>query len=122
MLVTSRPAPTGKTAHLAHGLSVAGLAGEGVGFGVPLAQYPDGAVFAGSVSWSGSWRAVYNLDTMVGDARHQYRFEKVPTRGRVTVDYVRKSRAEARRTRRLLGRATGLDVPVQPAVVLSLMP
>src|SRR5437588_3243043 len=87
LLVTSRPAPAGKTAHLAHGLSVAGLAGEGVGFGVPLAQYPDGAVFAGSVSWSGSWRAVYNLDTMVGDARHQYRFEKVPTRGRVTVDY-----------------------------------
>jgi hypothetical protein len=37
--------------------------------------------------------------------------------GRVTVDYLRKSRAEARRTRRLLGRATGWDVPVQPAIV-----
>jgi hypothetical protein len=37
--------------------------------------------------------------------------------GRVTVDYLRKSRAEARRTRRLLSRATGSDVPVQPAIV-----
>jgi len=37
--------------------------------------------------------------------------------GRVTVDYLRKSRAEARRTRRLLGRAAGSDVPVQPAIV-----
>jgi hypothetical protein len=37
--------------------------------------------------------------------------------GRVTVDYLRKSRAEARRTRRLLGRAAGCDVPVQPAIV-----
>ncbi len=87
VLVTSTPAPAGKTAGLAHGLTVAGLAGEGVGFGVPLAQYPDGTVFAGSVSWSGSWRAVYDLDTVVGDAQHRYRFEKVPTRGRVTVDY-----------------------------------
>jgi len=37
--------------------------------------------------------------------------------GRVTVDYLRKSRAEAHRTRRLLGRAAGCDVPVQPAIV-----
>jgi hypothetical protein len=37
--------------------------------------------------------------------------------GRVTVDYLRKSRAEARRTRRLLGRTAGSGVPVQPAIV-----
>jgi hypothetical protein len=37
--------------------------------------------------------------------------------GRVTVDYLRKSRAEARRTRRLLGRAAGSDMPVQSAIV-----
>ena len=37
--------------------------------------------------------------------------------GRVTVDYLRKSRAEARRARRLLGRAAESDVPVQPAIV-----
>lgn len=37
--------------------------------------------------------------------------------GRTTVDYLRKSRAEARRARQLLGRTTGSGVPVQPAIV-----
>jgi hypothetical protein len=37
--------------------------------------------------------------------------------GRVSVDYLRKSRTEARRTRQLLGRTAGSDVPVQPAIV-----
>jgi Nuclease-related domain len=37
--------------------------------------------------------------------------------GGTTVDYLRKSRAEGRRAHRLLSRAAGLDVPVQPAIV-----
>ena len=37
--------------------------------------------------------------------------------GGTTVDYVRKSRAEAARVRRLLGRALGAQVPVQSVIV-----
>jgi hypothetical protein len=39
------------------------------------------------------------------------------TIGGKPVDYLRKSRHEADRARRLLNRATGLEVPVQPAIV-----
>lgn len=39
------------------------------------------------------------------------------TVGGMNVDYLRKSRAEARRARTLLARAAGLSVPVQPAIV-----
>jgi Nuclease-related domain len=39
------------------------------------------------------------------------------TVGGRNVDHLRKSRAEARRARRLLSLATGIDVPVQPAIV-----
>jgi hypothetical protein len=37
--------------------------------------------------------------------------------GGTKVDYLRKSRAEARRAQRLLDRAAGFEVPVQPAIV-----
>ena len=37
--------------------------------------------------------------------------------GGKSVDYLRKSRSEASRAGRLLDRATGLSVPVQPAIV-----
>ena len=37
--------------------------------------------------------------------------------GGKSVDYLRKSRAEARRARRLLAHATGTEVPVQPVIV-----
>ena len=39
------------------------------------------------------------------------------TVGGKSVDYLRKSRSEASRAGRLLNRATGLEVPVQPAIV-----
>jgi hypothetical protein len=39
------------------------------------------------------------------------------TVGGQSVDYLRKSRVEARRTHALLARAIGIDVPVQPAIV-----
>jgi hypothetical protein len=41
------------------------------------------------------------------------------TVGGKSVDYLRKSRAEARRAERLLVRATRMDVPVQPVIVFA---
>lgn len=41
------------------------------------------------------------------------------TLGGKSVDYLRKSRAEARRAKRLLDRATGLEVPVQAVIVFT---
>ncbi len=41
------------------------------------------------------------------------------TVGGKAVDYLRKSRLEATRASRLLSQATGLDVPVQPAIVFA---
>lgn len=41
------------------------------------------------------------------------------TVGGKSVDYLRKSRAEARRAGRLLGRATGLEVPTQAVIVFT---
>lgn len=41
------------------------------------------------------------------------------TVGGKTVDYLRKSRAEAQRAARLLSRATRIEVPVQPAIVFT---
>jgi hypothetical protein len=41
------------------------------------------------------------------------------TVGGKSVDYLRKSRAEARRAGRLLGRATGITVPVQAVIVFT---
>jgi Nuclease-related domain len=41
------------------------------------------------------------------------------TVGGKSVDYLRKSRAEARRAKRLLDRATGLEVPVQAVIVFT---
>jgi hypothetical protein len=41
------------------------------------------------------------------------------TVGGKSVDYLRKSRAEARRAGRLLARATGIGVPTQPVIVFT---
>jgi hypothetical protein len=41
------------------------------------------------------------------------------TVGGKSVDYLRKSRAEARRAGRLLGRATGIEVPVRAVIVFT---
>ena len=41
------------------------------------------------------------------------------TVGGKSVDYLRKSRAEARRARQLLGRATEIEVPVQAVIVFT---
>jgi hypothetical protein len=41
------------------------------------------------------------------------------TLGGKSVDYLRKSRAEARRAKRLLDRATGIEVPVQAVIVFT---
>ena len=88
---------SGKTAPLAKGavLSVGGqeVAGEGMGFGVPIVQYPDGWHYAGhaavtNVSPTGvAWRKTFDLDTVGGDAAHGYRFQSAPSVGRVQVTY-----------------------------------
>lgn len=88
----------GKTAGLQKGLvletSAGGLAGEGMGFGVPIVQYPDGWVYSATASTvdlsadgSAGWVKVFELDLIGGDAAHGYRFVPIPSRGRIAVTY-----------------------------------
>ena len=70
------------------------LAGEGMGFAVPIVEYPDGWVYSRSattrdLSGDGSfvWVKSFELDEMGGDAAHGYSFVPVASRGRVTVTY-----------------------------------
>jgi hypothetical protein len=88
----------GKTADLARGLvlEVAGkeASGEGVGFGVPIVQYPDGWVYsrtAGTVDVSTStttiWKRTYSLDEIGGDHAHNYAFVPIDSRGQIEVTY-----------------------------------
>ncbi len=93
--------PSGKTAPLERGvtLQVPGnrdAAGEGMGFGVPVVHSAGSWFYPGSASTEiltdergTTWRKTFELDrTEVDDASGRFvRFEAVPSRGRVTVDY-----------------------------------
>jgi len=88
----------GKTAPLAKGvvLEVAGnqVAGEGMGFGVPIVHYPDGWVYSRtattvdvSTSTSTTWKRTYQLGEIGGDAAHNYSFVPIASRGAIEVTY-----------------------------------
>jgi cellulose synthase/poly-beta-1,6-N-acetylglucosamine synthase-like glycosyltransferase len=88
----------GKTAPLAKGLvlEVAGkqVAGEGMGFGVPIVHYPDGWVYSRtattvdvSTATSTVWKRTYQLDEIGGDAARNYSFVPIPSRGAIEVTY-----------------------------------
>jgi len=88
----------GKTGPLAKGVvvEVAGrdVAGEGMGFGVPIVHYADGWVYSRtattvdvSTADSTMWKRTFQLDEIGGDAAHDYSFEPIPSRGQVEVTY-----------------------------------
>ena len=94
-----RPLPReGKTALLGKGLTLIvdghGVAGEGMGFGVPIVHYPDGWVYPRTVTTvdlstgrQASWRRIFQLDEIGGDAMHAYSFVAVKSRGQIEVTY-----------------------------------
>jgi cellulose synthase/poly-beta-1,6-N-acetylglucosamine synthase-like glycosyltransferase len=97
LVLTSTQGP-GKTSILTKGLvlrtSDGIAAGEGMGFGVPIVQYPDGWVYsrtAASADLSTAsrtvWRRTYSLDEMGGDAEHAYAFVPIASRGTIEVTY-----------------------------------
>ncbi|MHB8587759.1 MAG: glycosyltransferase [Candidatus Dormibacteraceae bacterium] len=88
----------GKTAALAKGvvLEIAGknVAGEGMGFGVPIVHYSDGWVYSRtattvdlSTANSTAWKRTYQLDEIGGDAAHNYSFAPIASRGAIEVTY-----------------------------------
>ena len=88
----------GKTAPLAKGvvLEIGGnhVAGEGMGFGVPIVHYPDGWVYSRtattvdiSTGTSTVWKRTYQLDEIGGDAAHSYSFVPIASRGAIEVTY-----------------------------------
>jgi cellulose synthase/poly-beta-1,6-N-acetylglucosamine synthase-like glycosyltransferase len=92
------PPGEGKTAVLARGLTlkVAGstVAGEGMGFGVPIVHYPDGWVYSRtattvdlSTATGTSWTRTYQFDEIGGDAAHNYLFVPITSRGAIEVTY-----------------------------------
>ena len=90
----------GKTALLAKGVSLSAgrssIAGEGMGFGVPIVHYADGWVFpraAATVDMStpdtAIWKRTFELDESGGDAiaGGGYNFQPIASRGQVEVTY-----------------------------------
>ena len=88
----------GKTAPLAKGLSLRvganDIAGEGMGFGAPIALYADGWVYSRtavtvdlSTTTTTTWKRTFSLDEIGGDASHRYTFVPIPSRGSVEVTY-----------------------------------
>ncbi|HEY8953978.1 MAG TPA: glycosyltransferase [Candidatus Dormibacteraeota bacterium] len=88
----------GKTAPLAKGLSlrVGGndITGEGMGFGAPIAHYPDGWVYSRtavtidlSTTTTTIWQRTFALDEIGGDAAHRYEFVPIASRGSIEVTY-----------------------------------
>ena len=88
----------GKTAPLAKGLTLkvggSQIAGEGMGFGVPIVHYPDGWVYSRTVTTvdvstasNAIWVRTFALDEIGGDAPHGYVFEPVASRGSIEVTY-----------------------------------
>ena len=96
---TIAPAPgQGKTATLAKGVTLkvasAGVAGEGMGFGVPIVQYRDGWAYSRtsttvdvSTASSAAWKRTYQLDEIGGDKAHNYSFASIVSRGAIEVTY-----------------------------------
>lgn len=97
-LAASQTPGEGKIAPLARGLTlrIAGssAAGEGMGFGAPIAHYSDGWVYSRSAttvdaSTAGStvWVRTYQLDEIGGDKARNYSFVPIASRGAVEVTY-----------------------------------
>ena len=108
----------GKVAPLAKGvvLSVGGtdVAGEGMGFGAPIVQYPDGWHYPGHAQVTNlpgpggeAWRKTFDLDTIGGDAGHGYRFVRAPSVGQIEVTY-RLSQGKIKVEERVLSLKPGL--------------
>ncbi len=109
---TVAPSPgEGKTAALAKGVTLkadgAGIAGEGMGFGVPIVQYGDGWVYSRtsttedvSTPSNAVWKRTFQLDEIGGDKAHNYAFEPIASRGEIEVTYTVD--------------ATGVSVSVRP--------
>jgi hypothetical protein len=109
----------GKTAPLAKGLVLrragADVAGEGMGFGVPIARYADGWHYPGSATVADlsapgrtEWRKTFDLDMAGGDATHGYAFVPARSVGRVEVTY-RLASGQLQVTVRSLGMAPGVQ-------------
>lgn len=89
------PTNQGKTASLAKGITMGWSAtGEGMGFGVPIVEYPDGWAYSTtfsdvdvSTATSTSWVRTYQLDEIGGDHAHGYHFVAIPSRGAIAVTY-----------------------------------
>ncbi|HXC80098.1 MAG TPA: glycosyltransferase [Candidatus Acidoferrum sp.] len=88
----------GKTAPLAKGLSLRvganDVTGEGMGFGAPIAHYPDGWVYSRtattvdlSTPTTTVWKRTFTLDEIGGDAAHAYAFVPIASRGSIEVTY-----------------------------------
>jgi cellulose synthase/poly-beta-1,6-N-acetylglucosamine synthase-like glycosyltransferase len=96
---TVAPAPgEGKTAGLAKGVTLnaagATVAGEGMGFGVPIVQYGDGWVYSRtsttvdlSTASNAVWKRTFQLDEIGGDKAHDYSFQPIASRGAIEVTY-----------------------------------
>jgi hypothetical protein len=94
----TEPPSQGKTAPLAKGLTLkvarSNVAGEGMGFGVPIVRYDDGWVYSRSsttvdLSTPGTavWKKTFQLDEIGGDAAHNYSFAPIASRGAIEVTY-----------------------------------
>jgi len=92
------PPPSGKTAPLAKGLTLrvagASVAGEGIGFGVPIVRFDDGWVYPRSsttidlsTSSTAVWKRTFQLDEIGGDNAHGYAFVPIASRGAIEVTY-----------------------------------
>lgn len=110
------PPADGKTAALAKGVTLRvgsqAVAGEGMGFGVPIVHYPDGWVYArtdttvdASTPSQAIWTRTFQLDEIGGDAAHRYQFVPIASRGQIQVTYTVD--------------ATGISIQVKP---LSMAP
>jgi hypothetical protein len=95
---TATPPGEGKTASLAKGVTLVvgdrAVAGEGMGFGVPIVHYPDGWVYArtsttvdSSTPSQAVWTRTFELDEIGGDAAHRYQFVPIASRGQIEVTY-----------------------------------
>ncbi|HET7338107.1 MAG TPA: glycosyltransferase [Candidatus Dormibacteraeota bacterium] len=90
--LSGEPVAEGKTGPLAKGVTLGPAAtGEGMGFGVPIVQYPDGWVYSRTAVdvqiAPGEWQRTFQLDEIGGDNAHAYRFEPIASRGEVVVTY-----------------------------------
>jgi hypothetical protein len=89
----------GKTAPLAKGavlrVGPGQVAGEGMGFGVPIVHYADGWVYSRTVTdadlstpTAAVWQRTFELDEIGGDAAHSYDFVPIASRGEIQVTYM----------------------------------